>query len=93
MDDVDEAVLGRVRELAQETFNIYWTDHALERMDQRDIKDQQALRVLRSGTLQGELELIPDNDWKMTLGRRCAGRLVRVVAVLGESELVVLTAY
>ena len=86
------AVLERVRELAQDTFNIYWTSHAQERMEQRDIVDAQALRVLREGEAQGELEL-DGGDWKTTLSKHCAGRLVHVVVALRESQLVVVTAY
>lgn len=91
-DAVYGAVLERVRELAQNTFNIYWTSHAQERMDQRDIVDVQALRVLREGNLHGELEL-DGGDWKMTLSKHCSGRLVHVVVALSESQLVVVTAY
>lgn len=91
-DAVYKAVLERVRQLAQNTFSIYWTNHAHERMSQRDIVDAQALRVLREGTLEGELEL-DGGDWKMTLSKQCSGRLVHVVVALGQSQLVVITAY
>lgn len=91
-DAVYEAVLERIRELAQDTFNIFWTSHAQERMDERGIVDAQALRVLREGTAQGELEL-DGGDWKMTLSRYCSGRIVHVVVALSESQLVVITAY
>lgn len=91
-DAVFGAVLERVHELAQDTFNIYWTIHAQERMDQRDIVDAQALRVLREGNVHGELEP-DDGDWKMTLRKHCSGRLVHVVVVLSESQLIVVTAY
>jgi len=91
-DAVVGAVLERVRELAQDTFNIYWTSHVQERMDERDIVDAQALRVLREGNLLGELEL-EGGDWQMTLSKRCSGRLVHVVAALSQSQLIVITAY
>ncbi|MCY3838788.1 MAG: DUF4258 domain-containing protein [Gammaproteobacteria bacterium] len=91
-DAVYGAVLERVRELAQDTFNIYWTSHAQERMDERDIVDAQALRVVREGNLLGELEL-DGGDWKMTLSKHCSGRLVHVVVALSESQLIVITAY
>ena len=68
-DAVYEAVLERVRQLAQNTFNIYWTNHMRERMAQRGIVDAQALRVLREGTPEGELEL-EGGDWKMTLSKQ-----------------------
>ena len=91
-DAVYEAVLERVRDLAKNTSNIFWTSHAQERMDQRDIVDAQALRVLREGTLEGDLEL-DGSEWKMTLSRQCSGRLVHVVVALGQSQLIVVTAY
>lgn len=61
-------------------------------MDERDIVDAQALPVLRERNLLGELAL-DGGDWKMTLGKRCSGRLVHVVVALSESQLVVITAY
>lgn len=91
-DVVHKAILERVRQLAHDTFNIYWTRHAQERMDQRDIVDAQALMVLREGNLHGELQL-DGGDWKVTLSKHCAGRLVHVVVALSESQLFVVTAY
>ncbi len=91
-DAVYGAVLERVHELAQDTFNIILDSHAQERMAQRDIIDAQALRVLREGNLHGELEL-DGGDWKMTLDKYCSGRLVHVVVALAGSQLIVVTAY
>lgn len=92
MNAVYAAVLQQVRKLAEDTFSIYWTSHAQERMEQRDIVDAQVLAVLREGNLEGELERDGD-DWKMTLAKRCSGQLVRVVVALAGAQLIVVTAY
>lgn len=62
-DAVYGAVLERVRELAQDTFNIYWTSHAQERMDERDIVDAQALRWCAKATS------LASWNWMAAIGR------------------------
>lgn len=84
-------ILNRVSELANETFNIHWTEHALERMDEREITMRQALSTLRLGNIEGNPEPDEDGGWKLVLARRSAGTHVRLVVALDDDELYVVT--
>lgn len=77
----------RVRKLARNTGNIFWSEHAHVRMNERDIIMREALGTIRGGRIDGKI--VPDGEsrWKMTLRRRFAGRTVRVVvAVSGHDD-------
>lgn len=84
-------ILNRVSELANETFNIHWTEHALERMEEREITMRQALSTLRLGDIEGNPEPDKDGGWKLVLARRSAGTHVRLVVALDDDELYVVT--
>ena len=85
-------VVARMHDLAKNTLNINWTEHALERLDERGLTTRQVLSTLRDG--EAERDPIPDQDgdWEVVLIRRSAGRLVRVVAALSGCRLYVITA-
>ena len=84
-------ILNRVSELANETFNIHWTEHACQRMEEREITMRQALSTLRLGQIEGNPEPDEDGSWKLVLARRSAGTHVRLVVVLDDDELYVVT--
>jgi hypothetical protein len=48
-----EEIVGRVRELASKG-KIHWSDHAFERVDERDINMQVAKRILERGDLKDD---------------------------------------
>ena len=73
---------------------MYWTRHALDRMSEREITSRQALRTMREGDIDDKI--VPDgqDEWKVTLKRRDAGRAVHVVVVIsGADDLTVITVY
>lgn len=78
-----EWVERRVHELAEQG-EVAFGNHALERMEQRDISDIQVVRVLKRGELRGEVE--PGSgtgEWKckvVSLGR--GSREIGVVTLL-----------
>lgn len=82
---------NRVSELAKETFNIHWTKHALERMEEREVTMRQALSTLRLGNIEGNPEPDKDGSWKLVLARRSAGTPVKLVVALDDDELYVVT--
>ena len=86
-----QEVANRVRELAQETFNIHWTEHALDRLDERAITMRQALSTLRLGQVDGNPIQNEDGDWRLVLTRRSAGTPVRLVVELADHQLFVVT--
>ena len=81
-----EDAQGRVRELARNTGNIFWSEHAQERMSERDIILREALGTIRGGRIDGRI--VPDGEgrWKMTLRRRFAGRIIRVVVAVADHD-------
>jgi hypothetical protein len=87
-------LLANIRKLATEPSNVLLSDHAQERMWERDILDIDVFRILRSGRLMGEIEAGKRRDeWKVKIvdmirGRREAGV---VTVVIGETRLFVVT--
>ncbi|MBM3570192.1 MAG: DUF4258 domain-containing protein [Alphaproteobacteria bacterium] len=77
----------RIRTLAADSANIDWSIHAFERMDERGITVQDALRALRQGMLSGQPEPLPRNEWKCKMVRRTQGnRDVGVVTIMLASD-------
>ena len=74
-----------VRRLSQDTGNIAWGKHALERMAERDIRDYVVVDVLREGEISGSFEPGSNpGEWKAKFvkevrGRRQAGVVVIVI--------------
>ena len=52
----DHQLVLAVRKLAADSSNIAWTEHALQRLEERDITDLQVLRVLSKGDIVGPIE-------------------------------------
>lgn len=73
----------RIRELAKETGRIGWSDHARDRMEEREIFDVDALRVLREGHCTEAPEQTPRREWKCKMTKKIRGsREVGVVVVI-----------
>ena len=86
--------LAQVRRRAEHSRNIAWTEHALDRMDEREITSRQALRTIREGDIADRLVPDGEDEWKVTLKKRDAGRAVHVVVALsGDEDLSVVTVY
>lgn len=89
------AAQRRVRELAQNTSNLVWTDHIEERMVARGIDTDAVLRILRDGDVEEEpCAGDKPGDWKFKVVRKMGtGRVAGVVTVLVEnSRLILITA-
>ena len=89
-----EEIVRRVRDLAAKG-KIYWSDHAFERVDERDINDLVAKRILERGDLKDDL-VEPgrrDGEWKVKMIQRLKpNRDAGVVAiVVGKKFLRVIT--
>lgn len=89
-----EVIREAIRFLAQDSGNVVLTHHAMDRMEQRDITSTIVFRILRSGSVKGDVTKgKKPGDWvvKMT-GRVLGNRDVGVVtAVLKAGRLVVIT--
>lgn len=65
----------RVREVALDTKNVKWSQHARDRMYERDISNRIALNIIRDGHLKGDI--VAGNkpgEWKAKFVRQIPGR-------------------
>lgn len=82
---------GRARELLSrvadgDTGRIIWTEHARERMRDRDITTSQVMRCIRHGKITEGPAPEMKGDWRMTLDVLAAGDPLRVVVVLTHDD-------
>ena len=93
--DVEE----EIRKIAKaDSENVVLLDHAIDRMEQRDINSMQVFRVLRSGERVSDIEWDTEQErgWKCAFRKTTAGCSVTVVAKLverGESTCLVVTVF
>ena len=67
--------------------------HVLDRMDERVITFRQALETIRRGEIVAGPETDEYGESKVTLKRRYAGQVVRVVVAISEcDEVTIITA-
>lgn len=58
-------LIARIRAAARDSNNVGWSEHALDRMEEREITTLDALRVLRTGDIVGEIEAgRGSGEWK-----------------------------
>lgn len=78
-----ETLRDLVRRLAEDSENVKWSVHALERMAERGITDKVALEVLRRGDVKGGIEPGQNpGEWKVKMVRMVKGRREAGVVVL-----------
>lgn len=74
---------NRIRELARNSANVGFYDHAEERMEDRGISDLDALRVLRTGEISGPIKPGRNpGEWKCKIVAPIKGRREVGVVVL-----------
>jgi hypothetical protein len=73
----------RIHEAALQTERVVVSNHARERMREREIDDADVFRVLRQGTVVDEPEPAEPGEWKCKIVRRIRGsRDVGVVTII-----------
>lgn len=78
-----ERAQARVRELAKESANVMFTQHAWDRMEERGFEDIEVLRVLRSGYVEEPPKDLGHGDWQCKVLRRMPnGREAGVVTII-----------
>lgn len=83
-----EVALRRVRELAQDSQKLRWSNHIRERMIQRGIDSDAVLRVLRTGYISEDpIEGRAQGEWKLKVVRKMtSGRVAGVVTILVRDD-------
>jgi len=90
-------MLQLIRQIAQNSANIYLTKHARERMQERGITRAQVEYCLRHGSIDEAVHQNIRGHWQCRMQCEHAGDRVRVAAVLEQDEacqwVVVLTVF
>lgn len=72
-----------IQRLAENTGLVFFSDHALERMEEREITQLDALRVLRSGRIVGDITAgKAAGEWKCKVVARLKGNREAGVATI-----------
>lgn len=76
-------LLESIRKAASDSRNVYFGNHALDRMEERGITTMDALRVLRCGEIEGEIEAGKNSgEWKCKVVAKIKGnREVGVITI------------
>jgi hypothetical protein len=82
----DANMLRIIRELAQDTVNVFFEPHAKKRMKQRGITTTQVYACLRKGVIDEPAHENIRGNWKCTLRHQHAGDLVRLAAAIEKDE-------
>ena len=77
----------------ENTRNVFFTNHAEDRMEERDIPDVTGYRVLRSGQIKGEpTPGKKEGEWRVKICDAVRGRReVGVVTVVVNEEKLIIT--
>ncbi len=62
-----------IRERAEDSGNVYFGIHAFERVDERSITQPDAIRILRTGHVDGPLQRNLDGEWEATIVKKMPG--------------------
>jgi hypothetical protein len=83
-----DKALKIIRQLAADSANIAWSQHARERMVSREISDRTAVGVLREGYIKGPVEPGSNpGEWKTKVCKEVKGRReVGVVIVIVRAK-------
>lgn len=82
----DAGLLRLIRQLAQDSSNVYLEAHARKRMRQRRISNSQVLACLRRGDIHEPAHQDIRGRWKCTLLYRWAGDEIHAAVALERDE-------
>jgi hypothetical protein len=82
-----------VRAIAQDSARVLITDHAADRMEERDIAVRDLFAILRTGHVLASPSLTPEGQWKCKVVKRLRDNrdAGAVTIIAGPSKLVVVT--
>src|SRR5688500_9168465 len=77
---------SRIHKIAQDSDNIIFSEHALERMEERGIDDIQVLEILRTGMVVDDPTRTEFKEWKCKIVKKLrGGREAGVVTIILQS--------
>lgn len=81
---------GLIRAAALDSAKVIITDHAEDRMEERDITDRDLFRILQEGRVAGTPRLTEDMDWKCKVVKRLRGsREAGAVTVIAKAGFLI----
>jgi hypothetical protein len=88
----DANALRLLREIAADSGQVIFTDHAAKRMVQRKVTRPMVLDCLRAGAVDESVALDPHGNWKLPVWKRAAGKDLRIaVAIDLPNRAIVIT--
>lgn len=83
-----------VRELAADSGNVVFVDHALKRMKQRKVSPKDIINCLLLGVIVEGPALGIKGNWELAMQRMGGGRKLRVALAIDlPSRLIIITVY
>jgi len=76
--------LKLVREIQADSFNVHKSQHAIERMIERDVSDQELFLCLRDGQIEEDPKQNENFEWESVLNCFSAGRNISVPTIITE---------
>lgn len=90
----DASALKLLRDIAQDSGRVIFTQHARLRMRQRKVTAVQVLACLQHGIIGEPVALDVHGYWKLTVTRRVAGKDLNVaVAIDVPSRAIIITVF
>ena len=74
-----------VKERAQKTENVFFGNHAFERIEERSIVQEDVYWILETGSVEGD-PVFEDGEWKVIMVRRMPGKREAGVVTLFVQE-------
>lgn len=86
-----------IKEAAADSANVFFSEHAQERLVERDISTTEVIDCLRHGRIQEGPAQSPRGNWEFKVSRYCSGQSISVVGALELDEdgnhIIVITTY
>jgi hypothetical protein len=76
-----------VRKILEESANVRWMNHVLQRMQERHVTDMQVLQVLKRGEVIADPVFGKERNWEVTMEADTAGERVRVGARIDVDKM------
>jgi len=90
----DASALKLLRDIAQDSGRVIFTQHARLRMRQRKVTPVQVLACLQNGIMGEPVALDVHGNWKLTVSRRVAGKDLNVaVAIDVPNRAIIITVF